>query len=259
MTATSMKKRLVLNKPMLGFCSSYPAEGIIERIGRDWDWIWIDGQHGQHDYRSMLAAVRVCDALDVASVVRVPGHDYGSIGLALDMCPSGIMVPMVNTVEQAKAVVAAVKFPPLGIRSYGGRRPIDIIGRTYGHTANDDILLIAQIETKEGLKNAGAIAAINGIDALFFGPDDMSMQEGLPMDKSRSVDELVDLMQLMGEAANKYGKIACGTAPTPDLYKLAIKLGYRLIVATGDVGLLAGGSKATAKQFIQYNEEVLKS
>lgn len=255
MTKVSLKKRFTTDKPLLGLCNMYPAEGIVERIGSDWDWIWIDGQHGQHDYRSILSTVRVCDALDVPSVVRVPGQEYGSIGRVLDTCASGIMVPMVNTVEQAKAVVNAVKFPPLGIRSYGGRRPIDVMGRAYAHTANEDVFLIAQIETKEGLRNAEAIAAIDGIDALFFGPDDMSMQDGLRMDVSRDVSELIDLMKIMSDAAKKYGKIAGSTSPTPELYKAAVKLGYRLIVATGDVGLLASGSKATQKQFQQYNSE----
>jgi len=256
MTKVSVKKRLLTNKPLLGLCNMYPAEGIVERIGKDWDWVWIDGQHGQHDYHSILSTVRVCDALDVPSIVRVPGHEYGTIGRVLDTCASGIMVPMVNTVDQAKAVVDAVKFPPLGIRSYGGRRPIDVIGRAYAHTANEDVFLIAQIETKEGLKNADAIAAIDGIDALFFGPDDMSMQDGLRMDVSRDVSELVNLMKIMFDAAKKYGKIAGSTSPTPELYKAAVKLGYRLIVATGDVNLLVDGSKATQKQFQQYNDEI---
>ena len=110
----------------LGFGLGLPAAAIIEHACGGWDWLWIDGQHGQHDYRSMLECVRAADACDIAPIVRVPGHDYGTIGRVLDMRPAGIMVPMIDTAEDARAVVDAVRFPPLGKRSYGGRRSIDV-------------------------------------------------------------------------------------------------------------------------------------
>jgi len=242
MTIISLNEQLKNNNLLIGFCLTYPVPGIIERIGADWDWIWIDAQHGQHDYNSILGCVRACELVGKPSIVRVPSHDYGVIGQALDTCTCGIMVPMINTTEQALEVVRAAKFPPLGSRSYGGRRPIDINGRSYAHSANKDISLIAQIETEEGLANVDKIASVPGIDIIFFSPDDMAMQLALPMDQPRNVDIFESGMKKMAIAAQKAGKVAGTVTPSPELLEIAIKMGYRLCVGTGDVQLLSTGS-----------------
>ena len=109
--------------PQLGLNVMYPSPGAVERIAPDWDWIWLDGQHGEIDYGEMLQLVRACDLVGRPAFVRVPGHEAGPIGLALDMGATGVIVPCVDMPEQARALVAAAKFPPLGKRSYGGRHP----------------------------------------------------------------------------------------------------------------------------------------
>ena len=249
MTFISLNEELRKKDLLLGFCLMYPAPGIIERVARDWDWIWIDSQHGQLDYNSILQSVRACELTGKPSVVRVPSHDYGFIGLALDTCASGIMVPMINTSEQAGAIVKAAKFPPLGLRSYGGRRPIDIYGRAYSQNANKDILLIAQIETDEGLKNVDEIASVPGVDVLFFGPDDMAMQLSMPMDQPRKVDFFKSAMEKIANAAQNAGKIAGTVTASTEILEMAMKMGYKLCIGTGDVALLAGGSKRTREAF----------
>jgi 4-hydroxy-2-oxoheptanedioate aldolase len=233
--------------PCLGFCLMYPAPGIIERVGPDWDWIWVDGQHGQLDYCDILAAVRACNLIRRPAVVRVPGHDQGTIGKMLDTAAEAIMVPMVDTVEQARSVVEAAKFPPLGGRSFGGRRPIDLFGRTYAHQDQPQPLLICQIETELGLKNAPKIAAIKGVDVIFFGPDDMALRKGLPMDQPRPAGYLDKSLKAVAKAANDHGKIAGGVFTTPEALAQAVAMGFRLIVASGDVALLSGGSKSASK------------
>ncbi|HBE42403.1 MAG TPA: hypothetical protein DDW27_14595 [Bacteroidales bacterium] len=249
MTLLTIKEQLQKKDLLLGFCLMYPAPGIIERVGRDWDWIWIDGQHGQFDYNCILHCVRACELIGKPSIVRVPSHEYGQIGLALDTCASGIMVPMVNTREQAKGIVEAAKFPPIGLRSYGGRRTIDILGRAYSQNANNDILLIAQIETDEGMKNVDKIASVTGVDALFFGPDDMAMQLSMPMDQPRTVDFFKSAMEKMVNAAQKAGKIAGTVTTSPEILSMAAKMGYELCIGTGDVALLAGGSSKARESF----------
>ncbi len=235
------------NSPQLGFCMMYPASGIIERVGPDWDWIWVDGQHGQMGYSDILAAVRACNLVRRPAVVRVPGHEAGTIGLALDTAAEGIMVPMVDTVEQARTIVLAAKFPPLGSRSYGGRRPIDLYGRNYAHADQPQPVLVCQIETEEGLKNSAKIAAVKGVDAIFFGPDDTALRKGLPMDQPRPAGYFDKALKTVARAAADHGKIAGGVFTTPEALNQAVEIGFRLIVACGDVGLLAGGSKTAAK------------
>jgi 4-hydroxy-2-oxoheptanedioate aldolase len=243
----------------LGFSISYPSPGVIERVGPDWDWVWLDGQHGELSYDSILACVRAAELVKVPAVIRVPDHDYGSIGRALDMGAAGVMVPMVEDEEEAENIVKAAKFSPLGQRSFGGRRPIDLLGRKYAHIANDDTLLIAQIETKKGLANAAAIAAVPGIDALFLGPEDMALQNGLPMDQERSIDFDAKVMDEMAVAAKNAGKIAGTVATTPEILELTVGMGYQLLVASGDIYLLAGGSRNTRTRMDEVAQKALRS
>ena len=233
--------------PQLGVCVMYPAPGIIERIGPDWDWIWIDGQHGEMGYQDILACVRACDLVGRPSIVRVPGHDAGAIGKVLDAGAAGVMVPMVDDAEQAKQAVRAAKFPPLGSRSYGGRRPIDRFGRGYANRDEAQPLLVCQIETPEGLANVDAIAAVDGVDVLLFGPDDMALRQGMPMDAPRPEGCFDDAHRKVAQAARSHGKHAGGVFLTPATMRFAVEIGYRLIVSAADVLFLAQGSKQSSE------------
>ena len=235
-------------QPMIGFCLMYPAAGILEGIGRDWDWIWIDGQHGELDYRDILEAIRVCNLINRPCVVRVPDHSAGNIGKYMDAGADGVMVPMVNSAEQAKSIVRAAKFPPLGIRSYGGRRPIDMFGREYANSDRAQPMLICQIETHEGFENAEEIISVDGVDMIFFGPDDMAMQDGLEMHKPRPRGYFDEKIEAIGRLAKKYNKFAGSVFVQPDAVKRAIEIGYRLIVSAADITLLAPSSKKLTQE-----------
>lgn len=244
----SIRPALKTGAPQLGLCVMYPAPGIIERIGPDWDWLWIDGQHGELSYEDTLAHVRACDLVGRPAMVRVPSHEFGRIGLALDMGAAGVIVPVVNTPDEAKAVVKAAKFPPLGGRSYGGRRPIDLHGRLFSDTANDDTLCICQIESPEAIDNADAIAAIPGVDALFLGPDDVMLRRGFKMNEPRNKETLGKDMEKVMDACRKHGKIGCMVGMGAEMLKLSLSMGFSMIVAGGDVPFLANTSKSTAAE-----------
>lgn len=211
---TTFREKLATG-PQLGLCVMYPSPGVIERIGADWDWIWIDGQHGQLGYSEVINLVRACDLVDRPAMVRVPGHEFGSIGMALDAGASGIIVPCVDTPEQAQNAVNAAKFPPLGKRSYGGRRAIDLHGREYSESANEDVLLICQVESPEAIDNAEAIAAIDGVDALFLGPDDILLRRGVPMMAPRSRETLGPDMEAAMNACRKHNKLGEPSSRSP--------------------------------------------
>lgn len=244
----SFRARLQSGVPQLGLCIMYPSPGVIERIGTDWDWVWIDGQHGELGYSDVLAIVRACDLIGCPSFVRVPGHEFGPIGLALDTGASGLIVPVVDTPEQAQAVVNAAKFPPLGRRSYGARRPIDRQGRTYSDTANEEVLLIAQIESPEAIDNAEAIAAVPGIDALFLGPDDIMLRRGYSMTAPRSKETLGADMEAVASACRKHGKFAVMVGFGAEMLGVCVELGFNMIVSGGDVPFLANGSKQASEE-----------
>jgi 4-hydroxy-2-oxoheptanedioate aldolase len=245
---TSFRAMLEQGGPRFGMAVSYPAPGAIERIGPDWDWIWIDGQHGQLGYSETLALVRACDLIGRPALVRVPGHEAGPIGLTLDMGAAGVMVPCVDTAEQARKVVEAAKFPPLGKRSYGGRRTIDRRGRAYSDTANHDTLLVVQIETPEALDNVDAIAATAGVDALLLGPDDLLLRRGVSMEAPRNKENLGTTLGVVIRACREHGKtgvmVAIGTA----MIELGLQMGFPMIVSGADVAFLANASKQAAAE-----------
>jgi 4-hydroxy-2-oxoheptanedioate aldolase len=240
---TSLRKMLADGKPLLGLSVMYPSPGAIERVGPDWDWMWIDGQHGELGYEQTLSLVRASDLIQRPAVVRVPGHEFGPIGKALDMGAAAVIAPCVDTPEQARAVVDAAKFPPLGKRSYGGRRPIDFHGRNYSDTANADTLLIAQIESPQAIENADAIAAVPGVDALFLGPDDLMLRRGFSMTETKSKETLGKDMEIVASACRKHGKVGVMVGVGEEMLRLCLSMGFQMIVGGSDVGFLAGGSK----------------
>lgn len=241
-------------RPQLGLLYSYPAPGIIERIAGDWDWVWIDGQHGQLEYSDILAAVRACNAAGRPAVVRVPDHAYGTIGKVLDTACEGIMVPLVETADQARGVVQSVKFPPTGNRSYGARRVIDLHGRRYDD-GYDNPVLIAQVETRKSVDNLDRIAAVEGIDALFIGLDDMARRDGADMSQI-DLDQYDPMLEKLADAAKRNHLIAAGVFTNLPRLTKACGLGFSLICAAGDVGLLAGASADASSRFRNHLKEI---
>ena len=244
----TFRDTLKTGAPQAGLVVMYPSPGVVERIGPDWDWVWIDGQHGELGYAELIALVRACDFVQRPAFVRVPGHEAGPIGQALDMGATGVIVPCVDTPEQAKSLVAAAKLPPLGGRSYGGRRPIDLHGRTYSDSANTDTLLVLQIETLLGIENVEAIAAVPGVDALFLGPDDILLRRGHRMDIPRTRDMLWSDMTAVTNACRKHGKVGVMVGMGPAMFTLSLEAGFQMIVAGGDVPFLATGSKQASAE-----------
>jgi 4-hydroxy-2-oxoheptanedioate aldolase len=237
----------------------YPSPGVVERIGADWDWIWVDGQHGELGYNDTLSLVRACDLIRRPAIVRVPSHEYGGIGRVLDMGASGVIVPLVDTGDQARRLVMAAKFPPLGERSYGARRACDLQGRLYAQNANAEVLLIAQIETPEGLRNVDDIAAVDGIDAIFLGPDDLMLRLGFKMDETRPIAAVEKDLIAVARACEAHGKLAVSVAFTAETLALCLAHGYHLIAAGSDVGFLAGSSKqvsARARESIERSRRL---
>ncbi len=236
-------------KMQLGFCLTYPAPGILEVVSPDWDWFWLDSQHGQLDYATLLHCVRAADGVGVPPVVRVRDHSMGTIGPVLDMDCAGVIVPMVNTAEQARSIVAHAKFPPIGQRSYGGRRVVDMSGRNYCVAANEKRVLIVQIETAQAVEHIEEIVAVPGVDGVFFGPDDLKQSLGLPMDTALAHPEIADRLAQVAQAVQSAHKIAgAAGAATAENAKMLRDMGYTLVASNSDVGLLRTYSPARARE-----------
>ena len=144
------------------------------------DWLCVDLQHGLLDYADLRSMLPAISTTDVTPLVRVASHDPAGIMKALDAGAMGIIVPLVNTAEEAAAAVSACRYPPEGTRSFGPLRAALYGGRGYATEANGQIACIAMIETRAGLDNLEAILATPGLGGIYVGPADLGLALGLP-------------------------------------------------------------------------------
>ena len=185
------------------------------------------------------------------SVVRVPSNDAHYLKRVLDAGVEGVMVPNVETADDARAVVAACRYPPRGRRgsALGSARASDygISAAKYKSEAANELLIVVQIESPKAVENIGAIAAVEGIDVLFIGPHDLSGTVGQLGDLKHP--EVAKLIARAEEAIGKSGK-PMGTVPHPGTtWREMFQRGYQMINAGSDVGRLRDAALADIKEF----------
>lgn len=206
------------------------------------DWLVIDMEHGPislHQAQAAIAAIRTTPTIPL---VRVGWNESALIQQALDIGAFGLVVPMINTRAEAAQVVRDAYYPPLGERSRGGMRAHLAFGTdatTYGRRANDEMLVIAQIETGEALTNAAEIASVEGIDGLFAGPNDLASSLGCwPPVWDEQPAVLAEALALLPRVAHEHGKFAGIMAPNGAIANRCIGLGYEFISLTSDARIL---------------------
>jgi len=238
--------QLLTNKtPVFGISVRFRDPAIIEALGQGWDFAWVDLQHGALTLHDIPDILRTCDLIGLPAFVRMAASlDLGSAAMIMDMDPAGLIAAQVESVEQARALLAVLRFPPVGNRSYGGRRIIDRNTRNYVERANREQLLIAQIESPDALANAPAIAALDGIDGLMIGPDDLRLRLRQPLAAPIYDPVFMPCHLAMVSAARRSNKLAMGfAAPTPESLGQAVETGYNLISVTADVSLMKERNK----------------
>jgi 4-hydroxy-2-oxoheptanedioate aldolase len=159
------------------------ADSVCAEIcaGAGFDWLLIDGEHGPNDVRTLLAQLQAVAPYAAHPVVRPLTGDINLIKQLLDIGAQTILIPMVESAEQAQRLVSAMRYPPAGIRGIG-----TTLARAarwdripdYLHKANEQVCLLVQVETRQGLENIEAIAAVEGVDGVFIGPSDLSASLG---------------------------------------------------------------------------------
>ena len=205
------------------------------------DCLWTDMEHVPNDYAAIENIIRAAKIYDVDVLTRVKRGSYNDMINPLEADSTGIMIPHLMSLEEAKKVVYYTKFHPIG------RRPIDggnadgnyclTDGNAYMEQANRERFNVVQIEDPEPLKDLDAICALEGIDMIFFGPADFSQGIGKPNDFSNP--ELMRVKALIAETARKYGKMA-GTVGGAGNYKQLESMGYNFINLGADVVGLSG-------------------
>ena len=235
---TTFRKRLLNKEPMIGTLITIPSPEIAELLSKaGYDWLFIDLEH------SAISLVEAQHMIQAASpnthcVVRVPGNDEIWIKRILDIGAEGIIIPQVNTMEEAKQAVQYTKYPPEGKRSVGIAKAHDygLDFKHYIENANDDIALIVQCEHKESVKNLPEIINVDGIDCIFVGPYDLSGSYGKlgQVEDTEVVNSIETIHKTCVEAGMPLGIF--GTKPeTLAAYK---KTGFNLIAASVDVIML---------------------
>lgn len=216
----------------------------IELIGEaGWDCLTIDQQHGAGGNDTLLACLTAARAASLPAIVRVANNDPGLVGRALDAGAQGVMCPLINNVEEAEAFVRAVKYPPRGLRSWGPYRAKLGFDGDYFAEANGFTIACPQIETKGALDQIDDILALEGVDMVCFGPNDLSVALTGRLDIWAS--EVQEAMTLVARKAREASVMTLIFANDVDFAKPRIEEGWDVVAVGTDTGWLAGAAAAT--------------
>lgn len=229
-----------------------PEPAIAGLLAREpgYDCVVLDMQHGSIDYLNAVRAIPLVAAAGKPCMPRIPVGDFGTASRLVDAGASGIIAPMVNTVEDARAFAASIKFPPQGGRSWGPLAALALTGRTppdYFAGANAFTMTFAMIETREALDRIDDILAVDGIDAIFIGPSDLSigLSNGAALDPmGAEVNRAIDHALARARAAKRLAGIF---APTGERAADFARRGYDLVTIGNDTAFLKAGAAAMRK------------
>lgn len=211
MRGNHVRRRLKAGEPSIGTWLSLPSPEAAEYVSRvGFDWLVIDAEHNPVDIRTLAQMFAAMAATNTAPMVRIPWNSGENFKRVLDAGAWGVVVPMVKTREEAERAVEAARYYPEGDRSVGGGRAaisFDTTGEHYLRNANNEILVVLQIEHITGVENADAILSVPGVDACFIGPNDLaaSMGRGLGVPLESSDPVLNEAIFAIRDACLRHG------------------------------------------------------
>jgi 2-keto-3-deoxy-L-rhamnonate aldolase RhmA len=255
MAGTGLKDMAGVKTPKFGhFVVEFATPGIghiLKSAGAD--FVLFDMEHSGFSMETVKSALRYFEAADLPAIVRVPSRDYHFIARAADMGAEGIMLPMVGSVEEVRQIVDSVKYHPAGKRGVGLQiahdryRPGSVPDKFAA--ANKRTTIFCQIETAEGVENAEAMAAIDGVDCLWVGHFDLSVSLGIPGDFGNSI--FTDAIGRVHAATRKHGKAFGRLVPSVESGIEIHRTGFDFICYSGDVWVL---HNALADAFAKLRE-----
>ncbi|HEX3775445.1 MAG TPA: 2-dehydro-3-deoxyglucarate aldolase [Polyangiaceae bacterium] len=246
----AFRRDLRANRPLFGCWCSLASNITTEILGyAGFDWLLIDGEHAPNDLSSFITQLQALKDSPSAPVVRPPWAEPVIIKRLLDIGFYNFLMPWIENAEQARAAVAATRYPPAGVRGMGTAHRSNRYGYVpdYFTTVNDNISVMVQIESAAGVANAGNIAAVDGVDGLFIGPSDLSAALGYLGQPNHP--EVQQAMARVLAAAREHGKPVGILAPIEADARRYLEQGMTFVAVGGDVGLLRAASKALADQF----------
>lgn len=236
------KRKMLAGEPAFGYALGYGSPIVAEALaGSGIDFILLDGQHGSFGAESTIATLSAMRAGGAIPMARVTRNDYSMIGRMLDEGALGIVIPMVDTAEQAKAAADACRFPPIGNRSWGWGRALNY-GGDYSEWIDEEIFVAVQIESKLAVENAEAILATPGVDGCWMGPGDLSLSYGFRPGTPEAEEPLNRAIETVLTACRNTGKVPGYAGGSPAQGKQLAERGFRYVTAGSDIGFILGGA-----------------
>jgi 4-hydroxy-2-oxoheptanedioate aldolase len=228
----------------LSLCSPVVAE-MMARVG--WDWLVVDVEHSPVGFEAMVNCFRAAQLGGAVPMARVPWNDTIWIQRTLDAGALGLVVPMVNTAADARAVVSNMKYATQGQRSFGGSRVAPYIDGDYRTWTDENLAIIVMIETVQGVENAEAILSVEGVVGCFVGPVDLALSMGRsPRETGPGTEHEAAVLEVL-KAAQKTGKAAGKHCFNSAEVTLRIGQGFQFLACSSDAGLLAQAARETFK------------
>ncbi len=220
---------------------------VVEALAKiGYDYVVVDMQHGLMEFSDMVAMLQALAHGPSTPIVRVPSNDAALIGRALDAGALGVIVPMVNTAAEAARAVAACRYAPVGLRSFGPVRAGITYGRGYAAEANERVICIPMVETAEAVRNVASIVAVPGVDAVYVGPTDLSLTYG----QAPALDNdgpFATALQTVATACAQHGVVP-GIHANAALAGRRQASGFRMITVAMDMSIVVEGFQAQLRQ-----------
>jgi 4-hydroxy-2-oxoheptanedioate aldolase len=240
----NLKHALAAGTQQLGLWSSLASNYTVEVIaGAGFDWLLLDTEHSPNDLESVLAQLQACAPYATHPVVRVAWNDTVLIKRFLDIGTQSLLIPFVQNAEEARAAVAATRYPPQGVRGVAGLTRATRFGRVPGYAkrAHEELCVLLQVETKEALDNIEAICAVEGVDGVFIGPADLHASLGYTGETGNPavVPMIEDAIRRIRQAGKAAGVLTSAEAEV----RRYIAAGSSFTAVGADVGILARGAE----------------
>lgn len=227
-----------------GWCaiaSSFGAE-LVGRAG--YDWVCIDMQHGLIGYEAMSAMLQALAGTGTPALVRVADSDPAQIMRVLDAGAAGVVVPLVDSAQQAAEVVRACHYPPQGDRSWGPIRA-SLLNRNFTpESANREVICVVMVETPIAISNLDGILSVPGVDGVLLGRNDLALSSGIPLSKVDSPAQS-EVVLSVREACHRHGVVAGIAAGDTESALRRLREGFEMLALPSDVALLSLGARAT--------------
>lgn len=233
--------------PVLGLWQQIPSPMVSRFLAQlGWDWIILDGQHGCFNCETVYECVHTIRAAGATPLVRITIGNCSELERTLDLGAMGIIVPMVNSGEEAENLAQAAKYPPLGTRSLGGDVRLHY-GEDYPERANRETLLLVQVEHIKAVQAAEAMLSLPGVDGCFVGPTDLAISMGISRFKYEEDLNYRAAVKHTVEVCRRYNKLACCNAYSLSDFADKRSLGFECLTLKSDVDVfLSAGRKLLA-------------